>query len=142
MVGGGALVVGGGSVCSDWGVLALVIDFREFMLTSPPELAHCGGGCLSGYHSGRNAIPLAKSELMTQVENLVYFGDETEVLRKTMMYMRVSKMLATIPRSSKITARILRVSKKFERTLRVSKKAERTSRNSKNADRALRVLKE
>ena len=36
-------MVGGGSVCSDWGVLALVMVFREVMLTSPPELAHCGG---------------------------------------------------------------------------------------------------
>ena len=41
MVSGGALVVGGGSVCGDLGVLALVMDFREVMLTSPPELAHC-----------------------------------------------------------------------------------------------------
>ena len=40
MVGGGALRVGGGNVCGDWGVLALVMDFREVMLTSPPELAH------------------------------------------------------------------------------------------------------
>ena len=31
-------MVGGGSVC---GVLTLVMDFREVMLTSPPELAHC-----------------------------------------------------------------------------------------------------
>ena len=37
-------MVGGGIVCGDWGVLALVLDFREVMLTSPPELAHCGGG--------------------------------------------------------------------------------------------------
>ena len=29
----GALVVGGGSVCGNGGVLALVIDFREVMLT-------------------------------------------------------------------------------------------------------------
>ena len=34
-------MVGGGSVFGDWGVLALVMDFREVMLTSPPELAHC-----------------------------------------------------------------------------------------------------
>ena len=27
-----------------WGVFALVMDFGEVMLTSPPELAHCGGG--------------------------------------------------------------------------------------------------
>ena len=40
MVGGGALEVGCGSFCVDWLVLALVIDFREVMLTSPPELAH------------------------------------------------------------------------------------------------------
>ena len=26
------------------GVFAVVLDFREVMLTSPPELAHCGGG--------------------------------------------------------------------------------------------------
>ena len=26
------------------GVLALVMGFREVMLTYPPELAHCGGG--------------------------------------------------------------------------------------------------
>ena len=44
MFGGGALVVGGGSVCGDWAVLALVMDFREVILTSPPELAHWGGG--------------------------------------------------------------------------------------------------
>ncbi len=25
-------------------VFALLMDFREVMLTSPPELAHCGGG--------------------------------------------------------------------------------------------------
>ena len=43
MVGGGALGVGVGNVCGDWGVLALVMDFREVMVTSPPELAHCGG---------------------------------------------------------------------------------------------------
>ena len=36
-------MVVGGSVCCDWVVLALVLDFREGMLTSPPELAHCGG---------------------------------------------------------------------------------------------------
>ena len=41
VVGGGPLVVGCGSVCGDWGVLTLVMDFREVMLTSPPELAHC-----------------------------------------------------------------------------------------------------
>ena len=35
MVGGGALGVGGGGVCGGWGVLALVMDFREVMLTSP-----------------------------------------------------------------------------------------------------------
>ena len=33
-------MVGGGILCGDWGVLALVLDFREVMLTSPPELAH------------------------------------------------------------------------------------------------------
>ena len=33
MVSVGALVVGGGSVSGDLGVLALVIDFREVMLT-------------------------------------------------------------------------------------------------------------
>ena len=37
-------MVGGGIVCGDLGVLALVLDFREVMLTSPPDLAHCGGG--------------------------------------------------------------------------------------------------
>ena len=37
-------MVGGGIVCGDLGVLALVLEFREVMLTSPPELAHCGGG--------------------------------------------------------------------------------------------------
>ena len=36
-------MVGGGIVCGDLGVLALVLDFREVMLTSTPELAHCGG---------------------------------------------------------------------------------------------------
>ena len=48
MVSGGALVVGGGSICGDLGVLSLVMDFREVMLTSPPELAHCGGGWVCG----------------------------------------------------------------------------------------------
>ena len=43
-VGGGKLVVGGGSFGGHWGVFALVKDFREVMLTSPPELVHCGGG--------------------------------------------------------------------------------------------------
>ena len=33
LVGGGALGVDGGSVCGDWGVLALVLDFRQVMLT-------------------------------------------------------------------------------------------------------------
>ena len=42
-------MVGGGSVFGDWGVLALVLDFREAMLTSPPELAHCGGIQNSNY---------------------------------------------------------------------------------------------
>ena len=31
------------------GVFALVLDFREVMLTSPPELTHCGGGALPGF---------------------------------------------------------------------------------------------
>ena len=35
-------MVGGGSFCGDWGVFALVMDFKEVMLTSPSELAHCG----------------------------------------------------------------------------------------------------
>ena len=34
-------MVGGGIVCGDLGVLALVLDFREVMLTSALELAHC-----------------------------------------------------------------------------------------------------
>ena len=51
MVGGGGLVAGGGSVGGDWGVLALVINFREVMLTSPLELAHCAP--LSLIHIGR-----------------------------------------------------------------------------------------
>ena len=34
-------MVGGGIACGDLGVLAQVLDFREVMLTSPPELAHC-----------------------------------------------------------------------------------------------------
>ena len=45
----GALVVGDGFVCGDWGLLALVMDSREVMLTSPTELAHCErgeGGCV------------------------------------------------------------------------------------------------
>ena len=33
-------MVGGGIIFGDWGVLALVLDFREVMLTSPLELAH------------------------------------------------------------------------------------------------------
>ena len=37
-------MVGGGSFCGDWGVVALVMDFKGVMLTSPPELAYCGGG--------------------------------------------------------------------------------------------------
>ena len=42
-------MVGGGSFCGDWGVFALVMDFKEVMLTSPPELAHCGGMGLWGH---------------------------------------------------------------------------------------------
>ena len=36
--------------CGDLGVFALLMDFKEVMLTSPPELAHCmwGGGVLWG----------------------------------------------------------------------------------------------
>ena len=30
------------------GVLALMMDFRECMMTSTPELAHCGGGVEGG----------------------------------------------------------------------------------------------
>ena len=41
VVGVRVLGVGGGRICGDWGVLALVLDFRQVMLTSPPELAHC-----------------------------------------------------------------------------------------------------
>ena len=40
MVGVGALVVGGGRFWVILGVFALVMDFQEVMLTSPPELAH------------------------------------------------------------------------------------------------------
>ena len=40
---GGGLLVGGGSFCGDWVVFALVVDFKEVMLASPSELAHCGG---------------------------------------------------------------------------------------------------
>ena len=43
---GGGLVVGGGSLVVVFfivfgGVFALLMDFREVMLTSTPELAHC-----------------------------------------------------------------------------------------------------
>ena len=38
---GGALLVGGGSVCDDLGGVS---TGDEVMLTSHPELAHCGGG--------------------------------------------------------------------------------------------------
>ena len=43
MVGSGALVVGGGSVCCDLGrgMLALLMYSREIMLTPSPELANC-----------------------------------------------------------------------------------------------------
>ena len=37
-------MVGGGSFCGDLVVFVLVMDFKEEMLTSPSELAHCGGG--------------------------------------------------------------------------------------------------
>ena len=40
-LGGGAFLVGGGSVCDDMGCVS---TGDEVMLTSPPELAHCGGG--------------------------------------------------------------------------------------------------
>ena len=44
VVASGALLVGGGSFFwGDWGVFALVLDLREVLLTSPLELAHCGG---------------------------------------------------------------------------------------------------
>ena len=39
-------MVGGGSFCGDLGMFALVMDFKEVMLTSPPELAHCGGAVM------------------------------------------------------------------------------------------------
>ena len=46
--GGSGLVDGGGGAVVVFvvivGVLALVMGFREVMLTSPPELVHCGGG--------------------------------------------------------------------------------------------------
>ena len=51
MVSVGARMVGGGSFCGDWRVFALGMYFKEFMLTSPPELAHCGGGGPSGKFS-------------------------------------------------------------------------------------------
>ena len=41
VVDGGGLVVGGGSLSGVLGLLALVMDVREVMLTSPPELVHC-----------------------------------------------------------------------------------------------------
>ena len=34
-------MVGSGSFCGHWGVFALAMDFKEVMLTSPSELAHC-----------------------------------------------------------------------------------------------------
>ena len=34
-------MVGVVSFCGDWGVFVLVMDFKEVMLTSSPELAHC-----------------------------------------------------------------------------------------------------
>ena len=34
-------MVGGGSFCSDLGVFELEMDFKEVMVASPPELAHC-----------------------------------------------------------------------------------------------------
>ena len=37
-------MVGGGSFCGDWVVFVLVMDFKGVILTSPFELAHCGGG--------------------------------------------------------------------------------------------------
>ena len=37
-------MVGGGIVCGDWGMSTLGLDFKEVVLTSPPELGHCGGG--------------------------------------------------------------------------------------------------
>ena len=39
VIGGGALLVGGGSVCDDLGGVS---TGDEVMLTSHPELAHCG----------------------------------------------------------------------------------------------------
>ena len=44
MVGGGGVVGGGSFFCGDLGVFALLMGFKEVMLTTPPELAHCGGG--------------------------------------------------------------------------------------------------
>ena len=38
--GGDGTGVGGGSVVVIVGMVALVMDFREVMMTSPPELAH------------------------------------------------------------------------------------------------------
>ena len=58
MVGVGALVVGGGSFWGHWGVFALVMDFREVMLTSPPELAHCAP--YPPYPKQRGAVSIGK----------------------------------------------------------------------------------
>ena len=44
VVGGDALVVGGGSFYGHFRGFALVMDSREVMLTSPPELTHFKGG--------------------------------------------------------------------------------------------------
>ena len=36
VVGGGSGVVGGGIFCGECGVFALLMDFKEVMVTSPP----------------------------------------------------------------------------------------------------------
>ena len=54
----GALVVSNGSFWGHWGLFALVIYFREVMLTSPPELDHCGeGGGGRGKKKVRDLVP-------------------------------------------------------------------------------------
>ena len=72
VVGCAALVVGGGNVCGDWGVLALVLDFREVMLTSHPELAHCASPLLSENIRNRPTPPppLVRNHVLSHYNKL------------------------------------------------------------------------
>jgi hypothetical protein len=51
-------LVGGGSFCGDWGVFALVMDFKEVSYADlTPELAHWGGDPSGKFFLCKNLLP-------------------------------------------------------------------------------------